>query len=287
MKYDLICYGEVLYDVYSRERGANENKKVLSGAPLTTASIASKLGLKTGIISAINKKDNEITDKIKSRKVDSFIQKNSKPTGESIIKLNKNKTPNFKIKKDVAYDYIKYSKELKNINPKIFYFGTLAQRNKKSRKTLQKILKDLKENPKKNTKTIYDVNIREGFPWKKIFKSCLSYTDILKVNEYELKEIKKLLNIKSPKKLLNHIDYLFITKGNKGAEVYYKTKKISLPSYKYKVEDTTGCGDSFSAGIVYGMVKNWNPEKILKFALRISGKTSSRIGAYSKEINYR
>src|SRR6056297_747341 len=238
-KYDLVCYGEVLYDIYNKQGSKNKNnskEKILSGAPLTTASIASKLGLKTGIISGINNKK-EVVKKIK--------KEIPKPTGESIVKLDKNNNPEFKIKKDVAYDYIKYTNELKNLKTKYFYFGTLAQRNKKSRETLHKLLKKLKlKNPKnknnKNTKTIYDVNIRVGASWKKIFKSSLKYTDILKVNEYELKEIKKLLKIEKTKDILNlkKVNYLFITKGNKGASVYYKIKSnkdsnkikaISLP----------------------------------------------------------
>lgn len=305
MKYDLVCFGEVLYDIYPEtERQENlkkEARKVLSGAPLTTASIASKLGLKTGIISAINNNPKEeikkIEKEISSRNVHSLLQTNSKPTGESIISLDKNKIPKFKIKKDVAYDYIKYNKELKNLETKYFCFGTLAQRNKKSRETLQKLLKNLKSksfSEKNKIKTIYDVNIRKRFPWKKIFKQCLPYTDILKINKPELNEMKKLLNIKKTEKLLDKVDYVFVTRGNKGASVYYKSKndsskteKISLPIKKVNVKDTTGCGDAFIAGMVYGMIKKSKMRKVLQTALKVSVKTASHVGAYKKDVNYK
>lgn len=298
MKYDLVCLGEVLYDIYPEtEKEVNlkkEVKKVLSGAPLTTASIASKLGLKAGIVSAINKDPKEvekIKKEISSRKVENLIQTNSKPTGESIVKLDKNKIPKFKIKKNVAYDHIKYNKELQNLKTKYFCFGTLTQRNKKTRETVQKLLKNLNKKDK-DTKVIYDVNIREGIPWKKIFKESLLYTDILKINEPELKEIKKLLKIKKTEKLLEKVDYMFVTHGKKGASVYYKGpekkySKISLPVKKVNVKDTTGCGDAFIAGMVYGMIKKFHMRKVLHTALKVSAKTASHVGAYKKDIDFR
>ena len=37
-------------------------------------------------------------------------------------------------------------------------------------------------------------------------------------------------------------------------------------AFKTKILDTTGAGDTFNAGFLYGLMRGWNLDRVLKFA---------------------
>jgi sulfofructose kinase len=57
-----------------------------------------------------------------------------------------------------------------------------------------------------------------------------------------------------------------VTLGEKGYAAYLNNKFIEEPAVQVKAVDTTGCGDIFHAGFVYGLLNAWQPERSLKFA---------------------
>ena len=251
---DLICFGEVLYDNYPQ-------KKVLAGAPLNVANFASALGLNTAIISAINKSDNSTIAKISN--IEPWIQKNNYKTGQAYITLDKG-IPRFQIQKDSAFDHIKPLHPA--TDAKFFYFGTLAQRRKESRNTLHNILKNT------NAIKVYDVNLRTS-PWKDIVKDSIKQADIIKVNEEEFNKISQM-NLKHKT--------VFVTQGDKGAYIHNTNLYASPP--KIKAVDTTGCGDAFTAGIIFGLKNNWNKQRTLKFAVNLASNAAKYKGAFSNKI---
>ncbi len=100
------------------------------------------------------------------------------------------------------------------------------------------------------------------------------------LNEDELREITKTSDIrKGLEKLHNQgCENIFLKLGEKGS-IYYNGKDlIKKPAYKVKVIDTTGAGDSFSAGLIYSLLNNYTIEKALDFATRCSALTVSRKG---------
>jgi sulfofructose kinase len=42
--------------------------------------------------------------------------------------------------------------------------------------------------------------------------------------------------------------------------------------------DTTGCGDVFHAGFIYGLLKNWNIDKCFDFAAWAAAMVSLKLG---------
>lgn len=57
-----------------------------------------------------------------------------------------------------------------------------------------------------------------------------------------------------------------VTLGEKGYAAYFNSKFIEVPAFPVEAVDTTGCGDIFHAGFVYGMLNAWKPARSLKFA---------------------
>ena len=57
-------------------------------------------------------------------------------------------------------------------------------------------------------------------------------------------------------------------------EILYGRKRSAIMRYKpypVKVIDSSGAGDSFRAGMIYGMLKNWNDEQTIQYASAVAG----------------
>lgn len=79
--------------------------------------------------------------------------------------------------------------------------------------------------------------------------------------------------------LLGFVDYLVITLGGEGSVCYTKTEKIYEKALKARVVDTTGAGDAFSAGFLYGFINNHPLQVCLKLGNFCGAYNVERIGA--------
>lgn len=279
---DLVCFGELLWDIYE------DGEKKMGGAPFNVAAIASMKGIDTTMITAAG--PDELGEEIRieaSKKVNLLCQTSEHKTGTVKVILEKG-TPTFFIEKDAAYDYITFDDAIKDVcsGAKFFCFGTLAQRSNVSRETLKKILKVT------NAVKIYDFNYRESInQWESIFKESIEQTDILKVNEAELELLKSLYKV-SDDTLVNtlirqyRLQYIFVTRGDKGASLYSEKKVLHRAALKTDAKDTTGCGDAFTAGIVYSLSNNFDDERILECATKLAAKIAAVKGAVPENAEY-
>jgi len=60
--------------------------------------------------------------------------------------------------------------------------------------------------------------------------------------------------------------FLCATLGGEGAVALVKGEMLYVEGFKIETVDTTGAGDVFHAGFIYGLLQNWEVEKIIKFA---------------------
>jgi 2-dehydro-3-deoxygluconokinase len=68
--------------------------------------------------------------------------------------------------------------------------------------------------------------------------------------------------------------------GEKGCTIFTRDGKIHIDAFeKINVIDPTGCGDSYSAAFVYGILQGWSFEKIGLFANAVGSLTATRKGA--------
>lgn len=266
----LLCFGEIIWDTYP-------NKKVLAGAPLNVASVAAILGVKTGIVSAVNTRDyTAVYQKIKRRRVRPFLQKNRYPTGRARITLDAAGKPRFQLDVHSAFDHIAPAKLPK---ADYLYFGTLSQRRPPAHKTLATLLKNSAAH------TFYDVNLRPGITnWRAIVQRSLTAADIVKMNEEELQRIKRAFHLRSVPQLMKRftIQTVFVTKGARGAAAYHRgRKKIEAKPPRVRVVDTTGSGDAFCAAAIYGVHRGWPLKKTLRLAVNVSARNATYEGAFA------
>ncbi len=57
-----------------------------------------------------------------------------------------------------------------------------------------------------------------------------------------------------------------VTLGNRGSVSWHKGRVFSTPAFKVKAVDTTGAGDVFHGGYIFGLQKGWPLEEVVRFA---------------------
>lgn len=57
-----------------------------------------------------------------------------------------------------------------------------------------------------------------------------------------------------------------ITLGDKGSITVSGGKVFSMPAFNVDVVDTTGAGDVFHGGYIYGLLKGWDIQRVVQFA---------------------
>lgn len=113
---------------------------------------------------------------------------------------------------------------------------------------------------------------------KKTLSSCITGAEILIGNDYEIELIKKKIGW-TMDGLIDKVNMLIITKGEKGSEIYQGKNKIIVPAVKVKkVLDPTGAGDAYRAGLIKGLVENWDIEKAARLASEIAACAVSSFG---------
>ncbi len=74
------------------------------------------------------------------------------------------------------------------------------------------------------------------------------------VNDYEWELLKDRTGW-TEKDITSRVDALIVTLGGKGSEIHTKDKTYAIPAAPPKsVQDPTGCGDAYRAGLLYGLL---------------------------------
>ncbi len=208
----------------------------------------------------------------------------------------------FTILPNQAYDFIEREAAqaaMEAADPGIFYFGTLAQRNERSRATLNALVETT------GALRYLDLNLRDGQVDERIVTRSLQAANIAKVNEEELQAMFGwYFQIKpedpalaaeevhaSCQALLQmfSLDALIVTLGHRGS-VYFGadgqvliTRDTPAPPF---VIDTVGAGDAFSAIFLLGKMRGWPLTLSLARANEFAGAICAIPGAVPRDLGF-
>jgi len=80
------------------------------------------------------------------------------------------------------------------------------------------------------------------------------------LNDYEAQLVQERTG-KSPHELAEHVEALIVTRGGEGSLIYTKEKRHEIPTARtVDVNDPTGCGDAYRAGLLYGLMNEMDWE---------------------------
>ena len=278
----IIGIGELLWDMLP-------TGKVVGGAPVNFVYHATKQGARGYAISAIGNDalGDELLNELDKNGINHCLTRPDYPTGTVRVTLN-NGVPSYNIVEDVAWDHIQPSEESVALMQKAdaVTFGTLAMRNKDSRKTIEMLLSVVPAGALK----FFDINLRGKYYSKELILSLLSTANAFKINDEELTVLIPLLDLPEQGdiaclELIKRFDlrYLVLTAGDKYSAVFTPTGKSFLPTPKVQVVDTVGAGDSFSGAFVYSVLTGRSVREAHAAAVKTAAFVASRAGAWAAE----
>lgn len=74
-------------------------------------------------------------------------------------------------------------------------------------------------------------------------------------------------------------EWVVVKQGAGGCLLCTEGGTTQVPGFAVTVQDTSGAGDSFDAGVIYGYLHGWPPERTGRFANAIGAATVSKLGA--------
>jgi fructokinase len=280
MNYKIIGIGELLWDMLP-------SGKQLGGAPANFAYHTNGI-----LVSAIGNDElgKEILTKLDSLSLNTdYIHiNNDKATSTVSVELDEQGKPSYIIHENIAWDFIPNTAELMQLakTADAVGFGSLAQRSSMSHNTIQAFLKATPT----ETLRIFDINLRQSYYDKVIIESSLQLANILKINDEELPIVAEILALSGDdeiailKNLTNkyELNLIALTKGDKGSILYTKEQTSIHQGYPTTIEDTIGAGDSFTAALTMGLLKQHDLDTINDHANRVAAFICSQKGATAK-----
>jgi len=118
-------------------------------------------------------------------------------------------------------------------------------------------------------------------PWLKHFGNLPQYLDIIFTDELESEMITGTKSPEHSAKVLidSGIKLVVIKQAAEGALLRTKEQMIRQPAFKVEeFTDSIGAGDAFDAGVIYGMLKNWDLKKTACFAAAVAAHTLKGMG---------
>lgn len=71
---------------------------------------------------------------------------------------------------------------------------------------------------------------------------------------------------------------IVFTKGSRGASYHAANERFDQRAFPIDAVDTTGAGDIFSGGIVFGLLEGWSPRKLVRFAAATAALKCQQLG---------
>jgi fructokinase len=279
----VVVFGEILLDIFPAYTR-------IGGAPFNFAFHLHRLGLPVRFVSRIGRDENG--DKIRS-----FLEAqgfpttdlqvdDGRPTGTVLVSLDAGGSPEFDIRRDVAYDEVDLSllaEPLAARPPALFYFGTLAQRTSAAHERLLRLLDPLPA----RTCCFYDINLRPGAEDPGVVAASLKRSRILKLSEAELQWLRRVFG--APAKTAACLAWLHETYALEMVALTYGADGSLLstaegitrsgPAAVERVVDAVGAGDAYAALLAYGYLRKWPAEKMLARATAFAAEICRLPGA--------
>ena len=277
----VVGIGELLWDLFP-------SGKRLGGAPMNFCYHCQQLGAEGIPVSAVGSDElgADIRAVLAANGVtDEFVAEDSlHPTGTVRVELDGRGKPAYEICEDVAWDYIPLCTEEMQLAAKAdaVCFGSLAQRNGVSRKTIPGFLLAMNADALK----IFDINLRQNFYSREIIEESLRLCNVLKLSDEELPVLAELFGLSDSVgqqletlRSTFNLKLIAYTRGADGSLLVSKDEISEHSGCASNAVNSVGAGDSFAAALCMGLLNGKPLDEISEHANRVAAFVCSQDSA--------
>jgi fructokinase len=293
---DVVCLGEILIDfvpspALSPLGKARYLRIAPGGAPANVAVALRRLGLSSGFIGKAGDDPfgRFLRDVLTKQKLDLSL---FELTAEALTRLafvtnDSNEQQRFIFYGDPGADVLLQSREIEENylqRARIFHFGSISLIQEPARSATVAAVRLARKN---GLIVSFDPNLRPAL-WPSLKQArqeilkAVSYCHILKVNESEWEFLFPGKRSEECFSTLRRkgIKLAAITLGPEGAILASHKSYVKVSSPRVRAVDTTGAGDGFVAGLLYGVLNRKNQELLFEESeLRDMGRLAAYLGA--------
>lgn len=305
----VLCLGEILFDFLADQPGLPlEQVKSWTpypgGAPANVACGLAKLGTPTGFIGCIGQDElgDSLVKLLQEKEVDGIgIQRHpTAPTRSVYVTRSESGDRTFagfgKYDSAVFADtFLQADKMPVSLfeSAEFLVLGTLEMAYPTSRTAIERALNLADQY---YLKVLLDVNWRPVF-WKDpeqapaIIHRMVEQADFLKLSEEEAEWLYGTTDAGVIAHRVGSLEGVLVTGGEKGCSYYLGNFEGKIPAFTVEVEDTTGAGDSFVAGILHQLCRRGiqslkDPQvahDVVFYASAMGALTATRPGAIAAQ----
>jgi len=257
----------------------------IGGAGTNVTLVLHKLGLRVAFLTAVGEDmfGEFLIESLKKQDIGvSLVRKTENHgTGVAIALVDKKGERTFiAFRLNCADTHIKLDDHLQKILQSMhfkafFVSGPMVGESLESYETTLKIAKFCNE---RSIPVFFDPNVRTPTgsvdkETKERYSEMLKYVDIFLPNKQELLAIFDNGDIPViTKKIIEdyNIREIWLKMGSLGSMLISKEQLVKIPAKKVRAVDTTGAGDVFDAGVIYGTLKGWNAERTGRYASELA-----------------
>jgi fructokinase len=290
MSLDFFAFGEILWDCLPSGKHAG-------GAPFNVAAHLAQIGVSSALISAVGQDSlgDEILAVAADKRVDTRFIRRARvglATGTVLVTVDANGNATYELVQPAAWDEITVSNEALTTIAKAraVTFGSLAGRSLYNLEQLDRLL--AVEGPIK----FFDVNLRPPFADPQLVLRLAKRADILKLNDGEVGRMANWIRTGDAAAKTPHgpeetaqacailaeatqASRICVTLGEEGAALWDRGTLVTAGAPDVVVKDTVGAGDAFMAGLMVGLTRGTEPQKVLEDACRLGAFVASHDGA--------
>ncbi|MFW6121044.1 MAG: carbohydrate kinase family protein [Petrotogales bacterium] len=299
----VLCFGDILIDFISKDKGKSVAdsdlfEKRAGGSIFNVAVGLSRLGDNVSLLAKMG--DDEFGKYLRKvlqvENIDDTwaLQIPDLNTTLAFASVDSEGKPSFEFQKDkrgISEIDVKDVSEIPCEEYDLFHFGSTTVLESRTAKAMEYLSKKMKA---ENVFVTFDPNVRpslikERGTFIERVKRLINNVDLLKLSDDDLQYLTGTGDFHCVKGELDITDetIVVLTMGSKGAKLYYGNMELYEEGYEVDVVETTGCGDSFMAALISGLLEYSKPEslddksfrRVLRKANASAAMVATRLGA--------
>lgn len=261
-------------------RGTSDFKRIWSGGGSAANTIygLAMLGVNTGFIGAIGRDETGdlFEEEMKNAGVHNYLVRRDSVTGTAVTLITPDYERTFATHLGAAVELYDY-----DLNPELFegydilYLEGYLITNYPLIETACRLAKERKMLVALDLASYNVVELNPG-SFHNIIKN---YTDVLFANEHEARALTGLEPEKALDLLSGLCEITVLKVGADGSRIKRSDRTIAINSFPVKCNDTTGAGDLYASGFLYGFSRDLDLEKCGLIGSYLAGKIIEIVGA--------